>query len=117
MTEQQLQNMCTVWFWNNFHEYRRMLHHNNNNSHNSIKGAMNKAIGVVDGVSDLELILDGGRVLFIELKIPGGYQSAEQKDFENKVTERGHRYIIIFSFEEFKNLIIDEICKPLITGK
>jgi hypothetical protein len=82
-----------------------MLHHNDNNSYNRIIGARKKALGVVAGLSDMELICDYGIVLFIEMKIPGGVQSSEQKDFERKVVERGHIYVVIFNFEQFKNTI------------
>lgn len=103
-TETQMQGHCTLWFWNTFHSERRMLHHNDNNSHNSIEGSKKMAIGVVRGVSDLELILNG-YVIFIELKLPGEVQSDEQIDFMNKVRARGHIYTIIYSFQEFKNFI------------
>lgn len=109
MTEAQLQNKCTLWFWNTFHSERRMLHHNDNNSINSIEGSRKKALGVVSGVSDLELILIGGKIVFIELKLPGETQLPEQIDFEAKVKSRGHIYIIIYSFVEFQNFIQD-IC-------
>lgn len=105
MTELQLQAACTQWFWNQYPNERQMLHNNDNNSHNSIEGARKKAIGVVKGVSDLELILPGGNVVFIELKLPGEKQKPEQITFEQKVRERGHLYVIIFSFVEFQEFI------------
>lgn len=105
ITELQLQSQCTMWFWNTFPTWRRMLHCNMNNSFNRIAGANAKSVGVVAGVSDLEFIDYGGKVWFIELKIGKGFQSDEQKDFEEKLLERGHKYVIIRSLVEFKNLI------------
>lgn len=105
MTELRLQSECTTWFWNTFPAWRRMLHCNMNNSFNRITGATAKAVGVVSGVSDLEFIDFNGVVWFIELKLPKGVQSEEQKDFQMKLEERGHKYVIVRSFQEFKNLI------------
>lgn len=105
MTEAKLQADCTQWFWNEYHSERQMLHHNDNNSENRIKGAIKKALGVVEGVSDLELITPIGKVIFIELKLPGEIQSKAQIKFMYKVQDRGHIYVIIYTFEEFKNFI------------
>lgn len=108
--EEILQADCALWFWNTFHEERRMLHCNNNNSANSIAGAKMKAMGVVRGVSDMELVYDGG-VLFIELKVGDNGQSEHQKDFMNKVRARGHDYVIVKSLEHFKKLVCQVIGK------
>lgn len=109
--ESQLQEACTKWFWNVIGEpYRRMLFHVNNNSTGSVRGAQNRSLGVVRGVSDL-VFISFGETIFIELKLPGQTQSEEQIDFERKVLERGHRYILCHSFEGFKNLIYTEINK------
>jgi hypothetical protein len=61
-------------------------------------------MGVLPGVSDLVLILQN-KVIFIELKNHKGIQSEKQKEFESRVLELGHHYIIIRSLEEFKKLI------------
>jgi hypothetical protein len=105
-TETQLHAQCFQWYWNEYRHgvWKQALHHNDNNSINSIEGNKKKAMGVIPGVSDFELVLPGG-MLFIEMKIPGGKQSQEQKDFQEFVESCGHEYIIIFSFEEFKNKI------------
>ena|SRR6187401_1862365 len=103
MIEEQMQAQCATWFWNEYPKYRRLLHCNMNNQSHRIAGATAKAMGVVKGVSDLELIWFD--VWFIELKQPGKVQSEEQKDFQAKVETMGHKYVIIFSFEEFKTLI------------
>ena len=99
MTELQMQSACVIWFHNTFPAERKMLHCNMNNSFNRIKGAEAKSLGVVSGVSDLEFIGEGGKVYFIELKLKDGVQSTEQLEFQLKVEERGHEYVIIRSFE------------------
>lgn len=110
MTEEKLQSECTTWFWNTYPSWRRMLFHVDNNSYNATIGARKKALGVVQGVSDLILVLNGN-VVFIEMKIPGGLQKPEQKDFETKVVSRNHLYIIIYTVEQFKEFIWQVIGK------
>lgn len=102
--EEKLQNECFIWFHNTFPSERRMLHHNNNNSVNRIAGNKAKAMGVVAGVSDFELIVTG-HVIFIEMKTLTGTLSDEQKDFMQKVIDRGHIYVVIRTIEQFKNLV------------
>lgn len=106
--EEVLQAKCVEWFWNNHISERRMLHCNNNNSHNSIAGNKAKAMGVTSGVSDLEWI-DYFCTVYIELKTEYGTQSNEQKDFEAKIKERGHQYIIIRSLDHFMAFITKRI--------
>jgi hypothetical protein len=108
MTEEQMQAAIVMWFNQEFPSERRMLHCNNNNSVNRIAGNKAKAVGVVAGVSDLEWI-DYFQTVYIELKLPNGTQSDEQIDFERKVRERGHQYIIIRSVSEFQSWITKRI--------
>lgn len=103
-TEQQIQAECVLWFHNTYPAERGMLHANNNNSVNRIAGNVAKSMGVVAGVSDLELIASGC-IIFIEMKTQTGVQSAEQMAFALKVQARGHMYVIIRSVQEFKTLI------------
>lgn len=105
MTELQEQAKFAQWFWNTFPSERGMLHANDNNSYNTIEGARKKALGVVKGVSDFELV-GYGKVVFIEFKLPGQVQTLEQIDFMNKVRERGQLYQLVYSFEEAKHLVL-----------
>jgi hypothetical protein len=111
-TELQMQAYCCTWFWNEFRhtEERQMLHANINNSFNKIEGAKNAALGVVAGISDTEFI-DYGEMWFLEFKLTGGVQSQDQKDFQRKVEERGHKYKLLYSFEEFRSFIISRLAK------
>lgn len=103
--EEKIQAQCFQWFWNTFPEERQMLFHVDNNSWNEVIGARKKALGVCKGVADFVFILPWGKIVFIEMKKPGGKQSESQKDFMNKVQDRQHYYHIIDGFEEFKQLI------------
>ena len=109
--ELQLQAKCTQWYWNEFRftDNKRMLHCNMNNSFNRIAGALAKALGVVKGVSDVEFIDYGGVTWYIEFKMISGSQSDEQKEFQAEVEKRGHKYVILYSFEEFKRFIIGRV--------
>lgn len=110
MTKQEeiLQAKCYLWFHNTFPLWRKMLFHVDNNSWNAVIGAKKKALGVNSGVSDFVLILFA-EVIWIEMKTPDGEQSEEQKDFQRKVEQRGHKYIILRTEEEFKRYIEQKI--------
>lgn len=105
-SELALQAECHQWHWNTFPGERGLLHANNNNSENAIKGNLNKAIGVVKGVADLEYC-KGGRTVFIEMKTEEGSQSPEQRRFQALVEAEGFRYEVIRSLERFKALITE----------
>lgn len=94
-----------MWFNHNYrHKHHRMLFHVDNNSWNAVIGAQKKGLGVVDGPSDLILIIECD-VLFLEVKTPSGIQLEGQKDFMEKVRKRGHKYIIFRTLEEFQSII------------
>jgi len=105
MTEQQLQAKCIEWFHNTYHNERGALHCNNNNSHNKIAGNVARTLGVYPGVSDLEILVDGGRTVFIELKVDGGKLSPQQVGWRSFVVSRGFGYFVIYTLEEFQTLI------------
>jgi hypothetical protein len=111
INEEQLQANCVKWFDNNYPLERGMLFAVDNNlSHRlsgvyrAIEGNRKKAIGCRAGVSDLIFITSDG-VYFIELKLAGGYQSPEQKDFQKKIEARGWTYVIIRELSEFQDFI------------
>ena len=79
----------------------------NNNSYNAIKGAHNKEMGVVAGVSDMVLITNKC-TYFIEFKSEKGRFSKEQKIFaELFENNKSSKYIKIDNYENFKTFIID----------
>ncbi|MDJ1506763.1 hypothetical protein [Xanthocytophaga agilis] len=110
-TESRLQGLCFQWHWNTFPHYRGLLHRNNNTAQNAIKGALNRSMGIVKGVADLEYFF-ASTGHFIELKSQEGIQtcpaiggSEEQKLFQARIEEQGGYYHIIRSYDEFKQLI------------
>lgn len=104
--ELKMQAEFFQWHWNSFPEERGMLHANNNNSENRIKGSFNMAIGVVPGVSDMEYLTDG-TVVFMEWKTQNGVQSEAQKKFQAKVEAEGFEYVIFRSVEQGKQFVYE----------
>lgn len=76
-----------------------------NNPKNAAHGAVLKGMGLLPGVSDLAYLRDDGRMLFIEMKLPGQRQSPAQKDWQQIVTALGADYCVITSLEEFQAAI------------
>jgi hypothetical protein len=105
MTHDQLQSHCFIWHHNNYPNERGMLFAVRNNAVNRIKGAQDKAIGVVAGVSDLIYISPSGRVIGIEFKVGADKQSAAQKTFQTGLEARGGAYHIVSTFEDFQTII------------
>lgn len=120
-TEEQLQADCFKWFDNEFPSERRMLFAVPNGGKRPMKrmfiqgqwkmipveGNKLKATGTIGGPSDFIFVC--GTVIFIEIKLPGKTQSDDQIDFMNKVTVRGHQYIVMEYFWEFKRFIIRKL--------
>jgi predicted type IV restriction endonuclease len=104
-TESRLQQDCYLWFHNTFPQYRGLFFEINNNSENAREGMRHRCLGRVKGVADTCLLAPGGVTVFIEFKTETGVQSSAQKEWEIMATSTGHRYCIVRSEEEFKNLI------------
>lgn len=104
MTEIQLQSSAFLNLWNKRPELRGRVFAINQNSHNRIKGALNKSLGVMPGVADMAYLIQGS-IVWIEWKTETGRQSPEQKSFEQMVTRLGMRYYIVRSESEFLEVI------------
>ena len=105
MNETKLQSDAFKYLWNKYPELRGRVFAINNNSENRIKGAMNKAMGVIAGVSDMAMLIQNS-VIWIEWKIEKGKQSSEQKKFEILVNSLGMKYFIVRNQDEFIKLIL-----------
>jgi hypothetical protein len=110
-SESKFQATCFQNHWNFYPQHRRRLFCINNNSQNALKGAINKAIGVVSGVSDMIYLKPNGKVSFLEFKIPGGYQSEKQKQWEVLCKELGHEYVLIYTEDDFWSAV--ELDNPI----
>ena len=70
------------------------------------QGAMRKARGVKRGQADYRFVLPPeGRSAEVELKIPGSYQSPEQKTWEAAVTDAGGLYMVCRSVAEVEGAL------------
>jgi hypothetical protein len=107
MTEIQLQSSSFVKLWNERPDLRGRIFAINNNSVNRIKGAMNRSMGVIPGVADMVLLTrsEHGGVVWIEWKTPDGRQSKDQIQFQHLVESLGHRYFIVRSDLEFRDIV------------
>lgn len=105
--ESKLQAKCVEDLHNWYKEYRGRLFAITNNSVDAFKGAYNKALGVIDGVSDTCWIGEGGTVVWIEFKRPGrgNGQSTNQKEWQAMVEELGHTYIVCNSYKHFWEIV------------
>jgi hypothetical protein len=103
--EQQLQIACIKWFALQYPQQVGRLYMNYNNPPNAQTGGILKAMGLSAGIADLSYLIDGGRIVFIELKSSAGKQSENQKAFEMRVTELGAPYHIARDIYEFMGII------------
>ena len=105
MSEVKAQSKAFTNLWNARPDLRGRVFAINNNSMNGIKGAMNKAMGVVPGVADMCYLKPEGRTCWIEWKTDTGKQSEEQKRIEKICRTLGHEYHKVRKEEEFLNNI------------
>lgn len=104
-SEVAMQSRAYTNLWNSRPDLRGRIFAINNNSQNAIKGALNKAMGVLPGVSDMAFVCDSGLIVWIEWKTATGDQSNQQKEWELTVTHLGHVYVIVRSEKEFLDII------------
>lgn len=107
-SESRLQSDCFLWSWNELKETRGLICYNLNNSRNKIDGAMNKAMGLIAGRSDMTFYWKG-RAIFIELKLPGEKQSSGQVKWERLVRANGFEYHVVTTLEQFQQIILSHV--------
>lgn len=103
--EHKLQAACVRWYRL---QYPKMKHNlfavPNGSKRDVIIGAKLKEEGVLAGVADL-ILLKSNRfygALLIEFKTPEGRQSDTQKEWQQKITNDGFKYVIVRSLEDFQ---------------
>ena len=77
----------------------------NGGNRNAVTGAILKKEGVLAGCPDLQVILDNGKSIFLEVKTEKGVQQSTQKDFQKELEKRGHEYYIVRSLEDVINIL------------
>jgi hypothetical protein len=104
LSEFKLQSQCFLYHWNERPQERGRLFTVNNNSDNKIRAVINQSMGVVPGVADMMYLSDTG-LIAIEFKTITGRQSDVQKRWQAVIEAAGYRYVIIRTFEEFKQTL------------
>lgn len=103
-SENKIQAECFQWSYNELPQTRGLICYNHNNSRNKIDGMQNKALGLIKGRSDMTFYWKG-KAYFLECKTENGFQSTEQKEWQNTVERNGFEYFIFRSLDEFKEII------------
>lgn len=103
--EHKLQSACVRWYRL---QYPKMKHNlfsvPNGGKRDAATAAKLKDEGALAGVADL-ILLKSNRfygALLIEMKTPEGRQSESQKDWQQKITNDGYKYVVVRSFDDFQ---------------
>ena len=108
--EDDLQMQCVRWFRLQFPKLARLLHHSPNGGRRDAReGARFKQMGTQAGFPDLILLVaaNGYHALMLELKTRTGRQQDTQKEYQQLVETQGYRYVVIRSFDQFRETIKD----------
>ena len=108
MNEKQLQAKIVMDFSQKMPEWRGCLWSTRNTTFSVKDGQTQKAMGMIAGVSDLILFLEG-RFVGIEIKTKGSSHSSkhvsQQLRWGETITHGGGEWYIVTSLEEFWNVI------------
>ena len=113
-SERQIQIQCVSWFRQRYPEASKVFFSVPNGGARNAWTAKNlRDEGALSGVADLILLIPrhGYACLCIEMKKPTGKQSASQKAFEQAVKAYKGKYVVCYSFDEFKAVIEDYLEK------
>ena len=108
--ESILQTACVKWFRLQYPDL--IIYAVPNGGSRNVREAQRlKAEGVLAGVADLVVLLPQGKSLYIEMKVKGNKQTDNQKEFQKKAIALGHNYAVCYTFEEFQQVIENQIQK------
>ena len=103
ITEFKINCEVAAWCRNNLSE-TVIFYHIPNGANNPIRGAKEKAMGVLRGTPDLFFFWNG-QSAWIELKTGKGRLSTYQHEFFSKVENNGGRIALCRSLDEVKNVL------------
>ncbi len=112
--ESKLQQSCVRYFRYAYPQYAHLLFAVPNGGYRNAKEAgILKQEGVVAGVSDLILLVpkNGIGSLCIEMKEGKGVQREAQKMWQAEAEKVGNKYVIIRSFDEFREAVTSYLCE------
>lgn len=109
-----------MWFDYQYPTFKKLLFAVPNGGSRNVLEAVNlKKQGVRAGVSDLILLYPCIEYPFmcIEFKAKKGTQSDEQNEFQKAVESVNGLYVIVRTFDEFKNIIVKYMTVGCIVSK
>lgn len=71
-----------------------------------VMGAHLKAMGMLPGIADLGIVVDG-KIHFLEVKDKDGVQSASQRDFQARCVLNKIPYAIVFNLTDALKVLSD----------
>lgn len=109
MNESRLQHECVVWFGQTYPEKRGQLFAVNNEANGNKQAMYFKSMGVIPGIPDLLFIRDSGKLVGIEMKLPGSKHKIDhvqnQVDWGMKIIGLGCESYFCKSMNEFMRII------------
>lgn len=103
-SEARIQQEIVIWYTNNYclkhHSPREIIFHVANEGQHRLV-----PIGLLAGVSDL-IFTFRGQVYFCEVKRPNQTQRPKQIEFEERITNLGFQYFLVYSLDDFKNIVL-----------
>ena len=114
LTERQIQIQCVSWFRARYPEASRVFFAVPNGGIRNAWTAKNlRDEGALSGAPDLVLLVPrhGFASLCIEMKKAGGRQSDNQKAFQEACKLFKNKYVVCYSFDEFKAVVEDYLEK------
>jgi hypothetical protein len=103
--EQILQIECVKEFYKKYPTQEGRLYSNYNKPPSAFIGMILRREGMLSGIADLSYLLEGGRIVYIEMKHGKNKQSPAQKEFEARVVALGFPYYLCNSLEGFMQII------------
>ncbi len=91
---------CLIWHVPNGGE--RPAHINTKGKRVSPEAAKLKLMGLLPGIPDLGLAAEGPFMAFIEVKRPGEYLTAEQRDMRRQLLAMGFAFEVVRSIEDMR---------------
>lgn len=104
--EDKIQSECVLWFNKEFAHLRwtGIVHIPNGGQRNKFEAMGGTALGVVAGWPDLQILPGNGKVVYVEMKKPGGKPSAIQVKIHEDLVARGYEVYVCDNFDDFKTL-------------
>ena len=90
--ENRLQFACAKWLRENGYLF---FHTPNEGKRSAQQASKLIALGLQPGVHDLCILLDGGVTVWVELKTTKGVVSQHQKNWHEKIIQKGHHHHLL----------------------